>query len=210
MVSCILCHSSETKAIGAFQDITYYQCCNCRSVYKDPGVFLSPEAEKERYLLHQNDVGDIHYQKFVSPIIEGVLKHFNSTSTGLDFGAGTGPVITKLLLEKDYDINVYDPFFHPDRSVLNNEYDFIACCEVIEHFHDPLKEFKLLYKLLKPGGKLFCMTELLPEPENFEGWYYKKDPTHVIFYSEENLYWIKRNCSFSKVSIEGRLVVFSK
>ena len=74
--------------------------------------------------------------------------------------------------------------------------DFIICCEVIEHFHSPSSEFALLRKLLKPGGSLLCMTHLLPKKTAFRNWYYKNDPTHVIFYSEENIQWIKSNFNF--------------
>ena len=52
------------------------------------------------------------------------------------------------------------------------------------------------------------MSELLPKDMSFNDWYYKNDPTHVIFYSEENLKWIKENVGFSEVRIDGRLIVF--
>ncbi|PKA83768.1 methyltransferase family protein [Ulvibacter sp. MAR_2010_11] len=210
MVPCILCHSLQTKLLLYRQEVAYYLCNSCGSVYKDPAGFLDREAEKERYLLHENDVNDHDYQYFVNPIVEEVVKHFPEKSTGLDFGAGTGPVIAKLLSEKGYTISLYDPFFHPNTSVLHKTYDFIVCCEVIEHFHNPEKEFELLHKMLEPEGKLFCMTELLPKEKSFATWYYKDDPTHVLFYSEENLKWIQEHFGFKKVEIEGRLVVFSK
>jgi ubiquinone/menaquinone biosynthesis C-methylase UbiE len=105
-------------------------------------------------------------------------------------------------------MSLWDPFFHSDESVLNNRYDFIVCCETIEHFYNPLEEFELMITLLKPGGKLCCMSELLPKDMSFNDWYYKNDPTHVIFYSEENLKWIKENVGFSEVRIDGRLIVF--
>ena len=80
----------------------------------------------------------------------------------------------------------------------------------MEHFQEPAKEFRLLQKLLKKGGKLYCMTELLPKQDEFRDWYYKNDPTHVVFYSEKNLIWIKEAMGFEDVSVEGRLIVFTK
>jgi 2-polyprenyl-3-methyl-5-hydroxy-6-metoxy-1,4-benzoquinol methylase len=94
--------------------------------------------------------------------------------------------------------------------VLETTYDFIVCCEVIEHFHKPSKEFQLLFELLKPGGFLFCMSQQIPEHQSFEEWYYKNDPTHVIFYSEENLQWIKKRFGFSEVLLDGRLISLKK
>ena len=104
---------------------------------------------------------------------------------------------------------LWDPFFHSDTAVLESTYDFIVCCEVIEHFNTPDEAFKELYALLKPGGRLICKTDLLPVTA-FKDWYYVTDQTHVAFYSEESLRWIQKNVGFSEVQIEGRLITFKK
>ncbi|MAP53409.1 class I SAM-dependent methyltransferase [Altibacter sp.] len=210
VVPCLLCHSSEVELLGTYDTISYWKCDNCSTVFKDRSVFLDAESEKGRYLLHENDVEDPNYQNFVAPIVKRITDTFRQGASGLDFGAGTGPVISKLLSEKGYSMQLYDPFFHPKTTVLSETYDFIVSCEVIEHFHRPLKEFKVLYNLIRPGGVLFCMTELLPKKQSFETWYYKNDPTHVVFYSEENLQWIRSHLGFSSLKIEGRLSYFTK
>ena len=210
MTPCLLCHSESTASFFEGNTQSFYSCSQCGTVFRHPSNFISASEEKARYLTHNNDVNDPRYRQFVSPITERVMEDFNSTSLGLDFGAGTGPVITEILTNKGYRLNLYDPFFHPDVSVLNETYDFIVCCEVIEHFKKPQKEFSLLKRLLKPDGKLYCMTHLLCEPRDFGNWYYKDDPTHVIFYSEENLKWIRDNLGYSEVKIDDRLIVFSR
>ncbi len=210
MTPCLLCHSESTASFFEGNTQSFHSCSNCGTVFRHPSNFISASEEKARYLTHNNDVNDPRYRQFVSPITESVMEDFNSTSLGLDFGAGTGPVITEILTNKGYRLNLYDPFFHPDVSVLNETYDFIVCCEVIEHFKKPQKEFSLLKRLLKPDGKLYCMTHLLREPLDFGNWYYKDDPTHVIFYSEENLKWIRDNLGYSEVKIDDRLIVFSR
>jgi len=208
MIKCPLCLNTSLNEFDNLEGIIYLQCVNCKSVFKHFENFPSLKAEKERYLLHNNDIASKGYQAFVQPIVQGILKSKPNSAVGLDFGAGTGPVIAEMLRGKGYNISLYDPFFHPEVAVLNITYDFIICCEVIEHFHAPNNEFALLRKLLKPGGSLFCMTHLLPEKESFRNWYYKNDPTHVIFYSAENIQWIKSNFNFSEVKIEDRLIVF--
>jgi SAM-dependent methyltransferase len=210
MTPCLLCHSESTAIFYEGTSHLFCSCSHCGSVFRHPSNFISATDEKARYLTHNNDVNDPRYQDFVAPITERVIKDFKNGGFGLDFGAGTGPVITKILSENGYDLNLYDPYFHPDKNVLNETYDFIVCCEVIEHFNRPDKEFRLLKELLRPGGKLYCMTDLLCEREEFENWYYKDDPTHVIFYSEANLRWISEEMGFSEVEIEDRLIVFSK
>jgi 2-polyprenyl-3-methyl-5-hydroxy-6-metoxy-1,4-benzoquinol methylase len=208
MMECPLCSNTSLNEFDNIVGVIYLQCDNCQSVFKHFENYPTLEVEKERYLLHDNDITNEGYQTFVQPIVQHILKSIPKSAVGLDFGAGTGPVIAEILKSESYNISLYDPFFHPEKEVLNNTYDFIICCEVIEHFHCPNIEFVLLRKLLKPGGRLFCMTHLLPEKEDFKSWYYKNDPTHVIFYSEENIQWIKSNFNFSKVKIEDRLIIF--
>ena len=173
-----------------------------------PADFLSPEQEKARYELHNNDVNDPKYQAFVAPVADDIKGNFNPEHEGLDFGCGTGPVITKLLRDEHYNIVTYDPFFCNDTGVLNSEYDYIVCCEVIEHFTHPAKEFMLLKSLLKPGGYLYCMTELFHEDLNFSQWYYKNDETHAFFYHHKAIQWIKTTFNFTDVIISGRLIKF--
>ena len=206
-MKCPLC-KTQTIIFFTSKKKEYYRCSNCFAVSLSRNCYLSTEQEKKRYQEHNNDIHDIRYQDFVKPIINAVKKTFGKTDYGLDFGCGTGPVITKLLRDLNYNIATFDPFFDNNLKVLRTSYNFIACCEVIEHFHNPVKEFQLLQSLLKPGGKLYCMTELYSENINFENWYYKNDDTHVIFYHQKTFDWIKEKLKFSKVSNSGRLIIF--
>jgi hypothetical protein len=205
---CPLCKSDSTKEYCRSDNVLFLGCSNCGLVFKHSKFFPTLETEKARYLLHENDVADEQYQEFVSPIVDLIKKQKTTKSNGLDFGAGPGPVITKLLQDSGYTISLYDPFFYPNKDVLATSYDFIICCEVMEHFRKPYKEFELLRKLLKPNGTLYCMTQLIPKETPFKDWYYQRDPTHLVFYTEQNIEWIKRNYGFSKVSINNRLIVF--
>ncbi len=149
------------------------------------------------------------YQKFVAPLVAAVKQNFNpKTSIGLDFGAGTGPVITKLLTDSGYSLKLYDPFFYPDQNVLSTTYNYIVCCEVMEHFYDPYTEFKGLKKLLKPGGLLICKTDLFTEDLDFNLWYYKNDPSHVFIYHHKTLAWIKNKLNFNTLRVENRTIIF--
>ena len=89
-MACPLCNSNQTTAYCSVHEIQYLNCNKCELVFKDASHFLSNEEEKERYLLHENDVADKNYQKFVSPIVDSVLKYHPVKCNGLDFGAGSG------------------------------------------------------------------------------------------------------------------------
>ncbi|MDA3817128.1 MAG: hypothetical protein PF486_07110, partial [Prolixibacteraceae bacterium] len=90
--------------------------------------------ERERYIEHNNDVNDVRYQNFVSPITGAVQNDFSPVDSGLDFGGGTGPVITNFINDNGYNIIDYDPYFNDRPELLEKTYDYIACCEVMEHF----------------------------------------------------------------------------
>jgi 2-polyprenyl-3-methyl-5-hydroxy-6-metoxy-1,4-benzoquinol methylase len=175
----------------------------------NPKDYPGRKEEIRVYKQHKNDIHDERYQNFVSPITLAVMRDFKTEHRGLDFGAGTGPVITSVLNSSGYQIIPYDPYFHNNGELLNSRYDYIACCEVMEHFHHPYQEFDLLKKLLNPGGKLYCMTMLFDDGIDFEKWYYKNDPTHVFLYSPASLEWIRKYFGFQDVQVEGRLITFT-
>jgi len=206
-MKCTLCNG-DAHLFKKMRKKKYYICADCSAVLLHPDHYPSPEDEKKRYLEHNNDVDDPRYQKSVEPVVNGIKSNFNKNHTGLDFGAGTGPVITKLLRDCGYTIELYDPFFWDESERLETTYDYIVACEVIEHFMKPDKEFELLKSLLNENGKLFCKTSIYSSDINFEKWKYKDDFTHVIFYQEDTLKWIKNKYSFSSLTIVGQLIIF--
>lgn len=205
--NCPLCNSaSELYFTGKYQK--HHICPLCKGIFVDYKDRLPPEEEEKRYKEHNNDVNDIGYQNFVSPITNAVLSEKKTSDKGLDFGAGTGPVISKILKDNNYNILQYDPFFHNYPELLNQKYDYIACCEVIEHFNNPKKEFALLKSLLNNNAGLYCMTSLYSENICFKSWYYKNDPTHVFIYQEQTMHYIKDIFKFKNLRISNNLIIF--
>jgi SAM-dependent methyltransferase len=207
--NCPLCHHNAEVFI-TFRGKEYFECNHCCGIFMDKQYLPGRKQEEDRYKQHINDVNDSGYQNFVVPIVQSILKDFTPLNSGLDFGAGTGPVISKLLSDSNYKIEQYDPFFHDFPDLLHRSYDYIACCEVIEHFHTPDKEFRLLYNLLANNGKLYCMTTIFKPDINFLSWKYKDDLTHVFFYTERTFEYIFRTFEFSGLKIEGNLIILSK
>ena len=67
-----------------------------------------------------------------------------------------------------------------------------------------------MHSLLKPAGKLICMTDLYSDDKDFGNWYYKNDHTHVFIYRAETMEHIRSRFGFRDVKVEGRLIEFSK
>lgn len=170
----------------------------------DKKDYPTKEEEIHRYESHDNDVEDPRYQNFVSPLVEKITARYGPQDLGLDFGSGTGPVITKMLNDRGYKLNVFDPFFDNHPEVLKLKYNYIVSCEVIEHFHHPYQEFKRLRTMLKPDGALFLKTDPFTDDRDFHAWYYKSDETHVFFYHPKTFEWIKDEFDFSELDIDNR------
>jgi SAM-dependent methyltransferase len=187
----------------------FYLCERCGGLYVPTRFLPDTQKEKDRYLKRNKSLNDPGYKTYVMQIVSAVMNAFNNESTGLDFGAGTHPLVSDILRENNYQVELYDPFFHPHPHLLENTYDFIISHEVVEHFFQPRKEFQLMKSLLKPHGKLFCMTGLYNNNIDFSSWDYKNDFTHVFIYQKETMEWIRKNFEFSGIEIDGDLVVFS-
>lgn len=208
MLPCPLC-SGESKPFYLHVNRQFLQCGMCQSVFLHPEDYLTEESEKKHYQSHNNDPDDVRYQNFVSPIVNPILADFNQENTGLDFGSGTGSPIMKLLTDAGYDIVQYDLFFHNNQELLQKQYHYIACSETAEHFKEPYREFAQLRNLLKPGGKLYVMTERFDPGRDFGTWYYKTDPTHVFLYHAKAFEWIMDAFGFSGLEINGRVATLS-
>lgn len=156
----------------------------------DPADRPSPEEERARYDTHENDPSDPRYRSFLRRVLDPLLPLLPAASRGLDYGAGPGPALQAMLEESGHPTRIYDPFYAPDPTALEDQYDFVTCTETAEHFHDPDREFRRLDGLLRPGGWLGIMTERLDEELDFGSWYYVRDPTHVVFYRRTTLEWL--------------------
>lgn len=200
--TCPLC---GTKSLE-FYDNRFFSCPACEGIFRNPELFLPPDTEQARYEQHNNDPADPRYRAFVLPLVESITAYMPPGSNGLDFGAGPGPVGSVMLAERGYQTSCYDPYFHSRPELLRNTYDFIFCCEVIEHFYTPAIEFQRLFSLLRPGGSLFCMTHLYSSDIDFSSWYYKNDDTHVFFYRKSTMEFISRKFGFSTCTINGRII----
>jgi len=165
--------------------------------------------EKLRYTKHQNTAADVGYRQHLLRLLAPLVSRVPASAAGLDFGCGPSPVLAEMLAERGYSIEYYDPFFFPQRELLLPQYDFITCCEAVEHFHNPLQEWTLLASLLKPGGLLGISTETVPENQLLRSWSYLRDFTHVSLYSEASLNWIASRFSWSVDKPQKGVFLFS-
>ncbi|TGK52652.1 class I SAM-dependent methyltransferase [Leptospira bouyouniensis] len=208
-MNCPLCNSPSSPFYqNKFR--SYNRCTHCLSIFMERTFLPTREEEKKRYLEHNNDILDVNYQNFVKPIVEKILIQQNPKDLGLDYGAGPGPVVEYLLKQKGYQINLFDPFFHPIEENLTKQYDYIILTEVVEHFHHPKLEFQKLHSLLNENGRMYILTHPYDDSISFDRWYYKNDQTHTFFYTKEAFYWIKEFYNFQTMEFNNRIIIFQK
>ncbi|WP_445428306.1 class I SAM-dependent methyltransferase [Alishewanella sp. HL-SH05] len=208
---CPLCGHADTLRYNAQLHPPYWQCQRCALVFLDRHHLLSAEQEKQHYLLHNNDLNDAGYRLFLNKLAAPLLQTLgNTTKSGLDFGCGPGPLLANMLQEAGHQMQVWDPFFANDPAPLEQQYDFISCTEAIEHFVDPLNEWQLWLQLLKPAGVLAIMTKCYPTAEAFSNWYYRRDPTHITFFSQATFRWLAAQYQLKVAFPANDVVIFSK
>jgi Methyltransferase domain len=208
--ACTLCASAAAQPFAELRGGAYFRCGRCRLVFLAPRQRPSAEAERAHYGTHQNHPDDPGYRAFLARLVDPLAARLPPGAEGLDFGAGPGPALARMLEERGFRMRVYDPFFAPDDSALARDYEFVTCTETAEHFHHPAREFARLDGLLRPGGWLGVMTEMLDDGRDFAGWRYARDPTHVCFYAPETMRWIADAHGWRMETPARNVVLFRK
>lgn len=196
-MDCILCRNSncEMFRVKNKPECDYFHCRCCDLIFMNPDLRLTPEQEKARYDFHKYDE-DPEYAKFFEPLIQQLniylpeLKKENTAIEVLDYGSGPAMTLGKILAQQGFKVSNYDHYYFTDQQVLKKEYDIITSTEVWEHLYNPHEVILKLIKLLKPGGLLGVMTSAHFGVNEFHQWYYRRDMTHVTFYSEKTMQWI--------------------
>ncbi|MEO3879396.1 class I SAM-dependent methyltransferase [Rheinheimera fenheensis] len=189
--TCPLCFATSCAFFHQDKQRCYWRCPQCELVFADRASLLSAAAEHAQYQLHNNDVNDNGYRRFLQRLAMPLLAALGRSGLqGLDFGCGPGPLLAKMLTEAGQHMAVWDPFFAPDSTALERQYDFISCSEAIEHFVNPAQEWALWQQLLSPGGTLAIMTKRYTTAEAFANWHYKLDPTHVSFFHLNTFHYL--------------------
>ncbi|WP_041524860.1 class I SAM-dependent methyltransferase [Gilvimarinus agarilyticus] len=213
-LACPLCatYCSYDDAVVFYRDRkrAYLRCELCDLIFVPPEYYLSPEREKAEYDLHDNQPDDPGYRRFLSRLFTPLVNQLTPGSVGLDFGCGPGPALAAMLRERGFKVALYDVFYHPDRSVLNRQYDFITATEVVEHLHDPQQQLQCLWDGLAPGGVLAIMTKLALDVDAFSRWHYKNDPTHVCFFSRTTFEFLAERFDASIEFIAGDVIFLTK
>lgn len=195
--ACPVCLTFPAVPLARIEMRDYWRCATCEARFLDPAQRPSAATERSHYAHHRNDPGDPAYRAFLSKLAAPLLATLGPGASGLDYGCGPGPALAAMLGASGHDVALYDPIYFPDTAPLAQSHDFICCTETAEHFHDPAREFARFQAMLRPGGWLAVMTCFQTDDERFAAWYYRRDPTHVVFYREATFHHIAASFGWS-------------
>jgi hypothetical protein len=191
---CPICHTRLLPLNPPADERAYRSCPNCQWITLDKSWVPSLEKQKERYLQHENSLGNPGYVEMFEGFIKACVEPFVSKGGKiLDYGCGPEPVLADLLTKRGHAVDIYDLFFNPDETHKTKKYNLIILAEVLEHLENPLVELRTLSERLEPQGVISIMTLFHPnDPETFFKWWYRRDITHVSFYTLKTLQEIVR------------------
>ncbi len=206
-MKCKICNNA-TKTI-CNNNIFYESCSTCQAIILQKSFIVSDKREKAQYENHNNSFESKGYvemfEKFLNYFWQNLAK--NATDA-LDFGSGPGPVLAQIMENRALHVDIYDKFYQPKKIYLDRKYDLITSTEVFEHLQNPLDTLHLFKKHLKKGGLIAIMTLFHDNnEENFWNWWYRRDPTHILFYTPKTFEVMADMCGLKILKCDDRRVV---
>ncbi|MFW5995501.1 MAG: class I SAM-dependent methyltransferase [Spirochaetia bacterium] len=184
----------------------YRWCLECDLISVVPEDRVSRESETNRYLEHDNGFHKTGYVRMLSGFLDTAVDPWvpqpHNERAGpprlLDYGCGYAPVMTAIARGRGYQARGWDPFFLPDSRALQQSYDAVAACEVIEHVAFPGNAFSRVRALLRPGGIFAVRSSLHPSTwKDFFRFWYIRDRTHVSYFSRATVEYCARRFGFT-------------
>jgi SAM-dependent methyltransferase len=208
MVKCPLCLKGDTALFFEGEGREYHLCKYCDLVFVPSEFFLDRDSEKQKYDNHNNSPEDKGYRNFLDKLLIPLSSLLSDGSKGLDFGSGPGPTLSVMMEKRGFEMDIYDPFYAPNSEVFSRVYDFVTMTEVIEHMHYPQRDLKRVWRLIGDGGFFGVMTAF--RVEDFENWYYKRDLTHVLFWSRRSFEYLSALLGAKIVYMKEGVVILKK
>ncbi len=205
---CPLCRQAGSVLFHRDRLRQYRLCPTCELIFVPAADWLPAAAEKARYDLHRNDPDDPAYRNFLARLFVPLQQRLAAGAAGLDFGCGPGPAMAAMLREAGHPVDLYDPFYAPDATVWEKQYDFIVASEVFEHLCQPGQELERLWTRLKPGGWLGVLTQPRLDTHRFATWSYIRDPTHVAFFAPRTLAWLANHWQAEMIQADRDVTLF--
>lgn len=210
---CKICLSATNMWEKSHFTQRYFYCSHCELIAQEETCNVSLEREKQQYDQHHNSLENEGYVTMFETFLDFFWNEFTCKDIScLDFGSGPTPVLSTLLQRRGASVDCYDKFYQPQRVFENKMYDLITSTEVFEHLDNPVKTLNVLAQHLKPQGYIALMTLFHDNSmEHFWKWWYRRDPTHITFYTPKTIAILADTCGLTVVKTDKkRIIVLQK
>jgi hypothetical protein len=184
---CKLCEKTQVFKLCENSVRKFYRCDFCELIFVPDEYHLSVVEEKVRYDLHDNSADNKGYVNYLEKVVKVVSGTVNKDKSILDFGSGKNAVLSDLFKKNGFNCTPYDPLYGLQNVALDNAFDILIACEVVEHLRDLRSELFLMKKMVADKSKIIIRTQLCPPSDRFLKWWYIQDLTHINFFSLKSL-----------------------
>lgn len=208
-MNCKICKNDTKMIQDKAQQKAYNICKNCQAIMLQDNFLVTNDREKAQYENHNNTFQSKGYVKMFEDFLDFFWNDLDENKiNALDFGSGPGPVLSQILEKKGLQVDIYDKFYQPKKVFTNKQYDLITSTEVFEHLQNPFATLSLLKKHLKKDGMIAIMTLFHDNnEENFLKWWYRRDPTHILFYTPKTFEVLARMCGLKVLKHDNKRVI---
>lgn len=209
---CPLCESKEIVVFSHIEEITFFECSNCRLVFADKGSRIKEDNEvyNEKYTIDRGHLDNPHIEMIKKKGFYYYLKKIpleKNNNKLLEIGCSSGMAL-EVSQEMGWqptgiDINnaVVEITRHRIKNVEVKSKPLVKCrfpdqyfsavimLDVIEHIPDPVPLIEEVSRILKKNGIILILT---PNIQSFSARVLKNKwphflKEHIIYYSPETL-----------------------
>jgi SAM-dependent methyltransferase len=221
-VNCILCGTASDYVLIEQDGYKVRKCPQCGLFYVSP----RPSVE-EIAALYENDSANItaasHISGATSKKINAkhhlrILRSFVKGGDLLEIGAGAGyfldearrvgyspfglelnPIQVKYIRDR-FNIDCEQSNIGPG-IFGGRKFDIVYHCDVLSHFYDPIKEFRKMREIMRPGAILAFETGYVGDEKHLRYIRSLQLPDHLYFFSENNLKQLLGMTGFKLIKI---------
>lgn len=188
----------------AHKSFTVWRCPNCLSLHCKETVDL--DSYYVGYPMRTQSIDFATGRAYQNRL--GLMRRhgLGAAHLILDYGCSTG-LFVDFLKSRGYHATGYDPYVSAfsDRSILNNQFDYVSSQDVIEHVADPRELVDEYAGLLKAGGKLLIGTPNASEISLNERYSMElHQPYHRHILSESALTTLCERAGLRRVAVDHR------
>ncbi len=189
----------------------YNYCEKCHCIALDKAFFVDEQRELFQYNQHNNSLENEGYVSMFEDFLDFFWEELEAKENALDFGSGPEPVLSQLIKRRGVMVDYFDKFYQPNRCFEGKTYDFITATELFEHLKEPVETLKLLADHLKPNGIIALMTLFhTNKQDDFLTWWYRRDPTHIIFFTPKTMQFMAEKCGLELIKTDGKRIAILK